>query len=246
MMSEPNDPTRSGSPLPAEGSGKVALSRNEIEGLCMKAARAAGMSWGLAEEAGFAAGWLAASGLNGATALLHHLRTYQGKSWEEISPVAGEGHWRTSGTVPMCPIALGAALCDHAGLPESFPDASGLVVGPVSQAVLVLPFLADIAGRLGMEITVKIQPGEFQTGSICLSPGGLIPVEAEELIGADAIVLTIVSGPARAGSTKGEDVVLAEIDRPTLAGLNALAMKITVPASEQSRAGAGAQASDND
>ena len=33
-------------------------SLNEIESLCKKAARGAGMSWGLAEEAGKAAKWL--------------------------------------------------------------------------------------------------------------------------------------------------------------------------------------------
>ncbi|MEF9603350.1 DUF3726 domain-containing protein, partial [Paracoccus sp. PXZ] len=46
------------------------LSRNETEALCLKAARGAGMSWGLAEEAAFAAGWLGAHGIDGAGALL--------------------------------------------------------------------------------------------------------------------------------------------------------------------------------
>ncbi|MBC7142231.1 MAG: DUF3726 domain-containing protein [Rhodobacteraceae bacterium] len=35
--------------------GALRFSRNEIETLSMKAARGAGMDWGLAEEAGFAA-----------------------------------------------------------------------------------------------------------------------------------------------------------------------------------------------
>ena len=40
-------------------------SLNEIESLCKKAARGAGLSWGLAEEAGKAARWLSAHGLDG-------------------------------------------------------------------------------------------------------------------------------------------------------------------------------------
>ena len=38
------------------GQAGIRLSRNETEALCQKAARGAGMPWGLAEEAGFAAG----------------------------------------------------------------------------------------------------------------------------------------------------------------------------------------------
>ena len=45
-------------------------SLNEIDSLCQKAARGAGLDWGLAEEAGFAAAWLAARGADGAAALL--------------------------------------------------------------------------------------------------------------------------------------------------------------------------------
>ena len=39
------------------------VSLNEIESLALKAARGAGMSWGLAEEAAVAASWLAARSL---------------------------------------------------------------------------------------------------------------------------------------------------------------------------------------
>ena len=52
----------------------MALSQNEIESLCIKAARGAGYSWGLAEQAGFAAGWLAARGLDATAPLLALLR----------------------------------------------------------------------------------------------------------------------------------------------------------------------------
>lgn len=51
----------------------VKLSLGEVEALCKKAARGAGLPWGLAEEAGFAARWLSAHGLDGAGLLLADL-----------------------------------------------------------------------------------------------------------------------------------------------------------------------------
>ena len=50
-MTRQPDPTQDSGTIKA-----VILSQNETESLCMKAARGAGFSWGLAEEAGIAAG----------------------------------------------------------------------------------------------------------------------------------------------------------------------------------------------
>ena len=87
-----NDPTRSGPPLSVAPGKTLHLSRNEIESLCTKAARGAGMAWGLAEEAGYAAGWLTSRGLDGAGLLAGQLRSAQGKSWQEICPVVVPGN----------------------------------------------------------------------------------------------------------------------------------------------------------
>lgn len=46
--------------------------------VCLTAARGAGLPWGLAEEAGYAAGWLTARGMDGGAALLAHLGTLAG------------------------------------------------------------------------------------------------------------------------------------------------------------------------
>ena len=107
---EPNDPTRSGSPLPP-GTG-AHLSQNEVEQLCLKAARGAGMSWGIAEEAGFAAAWLAMRGLDGPGALLSRLQAAGGQAWQEIRPVVAPGRFRPGDGGCLCPIALGATLED--------------------------------------------------------------------------------------------------------------------------------------
>ena len=41
-----------------DGTLRIRLSLPEIDALCLKAARGAGYSWGVAEEASFAARWL--------------------------------------------------------------------------------------------------------------------------------------------------------------------------------------------
>ena len=58
MSSEPQDQTRGDSTPFFSDTKPAPLSCNEAASLCMKAARGAGMSWGMAEEAGFAAAWL--------------------------------------------------------------------------------------------------------------------------------------------------------------------------------------------
>ncbi|AUH65979.1 hypothetical protein CX676_18950 [Paracoccus zhejiangensis] len=146
VMAEPNDPTRSGPPLPDAGMVSVLLSRNEVEALATKAARGAGMDWGQAEEAGFALGWLTARCLGCTAQLLEHLRAAGNGIWFERSPLVARGQWQAAGRKALCPVALGAALCDHAGLPEGLGAKDRLTAGPVSWPVLLLPFLATLAG----------------------------------------------------------------------------------------------------
>ncbi len=63
----------------------------EIEGYFRKVARATGLHWGLAEEAGKAARWLAAFNLPGPELLLKHLQMIEGKDYEQYKPVMGLG-----------------------------------------------------------------------------------------------------------------------------------------------------------
>lgn len=235
---EPNDPTQSGAPVPA---GKGArLSQNEIEQLCLKAARGAGMSWGLAEEAGFAAGWLAMRGLDGAGALLAQLRDAADRPWQEICPVVAPGGFRAANGGSLCPIALGAILCDHARLPETAMDATPLQLGPVNHPVLLLPFLSELARARGHGLRL-----DWPGGAVLLTAGGRVFGDLAALaaetglqaqLSADSAALDEPTPPTTPG------LVPTEI----LLGLNAYALRTTVPASDASRAGAGASAGDND
>lgn len=235
MKPEPNDPTQSGTFHPAT---PARLSRNEIESLCTKAARGAGMSWGMAEEAGFAAGWLSEHGLDGPAALLAQLTAEAGKAWRDLAPEPGPGQWRAASGGRLCPIALGATLGDHCGLPEAALKA-GLTLGPVGRPVLLLPFLAGIATRLGCGVTLK-----WEGSTLRLDGRGAMAGDLTDLAALQAATLTLAADAAPlAGTARG---AAQGCDAATLAGLNALAMQTTVPPSKQSRAGAGSAGSDNE
>lgn len=238
-MTEPSDPTRSGPPVPPKEVPEVQLSRNEIVALGTKAARGAGMEWGLAEEAGTAAGWLAAMGLDGAGALLDQLQLAAGKGWPHICPVVARGRWRSAGSDPICPIALGATLCDFADLPEGLEDGDGLIIGPVSQPVLLLPFLAEIARRKAILLELG-----WDDGAVLIGGSGQIDGDLAALHHANRILLRL-SRRADHGTWQ-DPAALRPISRQTMQKLTELAMKTTVPSTEASRAGAGAGTQDND
>lgn len=123
----------------------MSWSLNEIGTLTRKAARGAGFSWGMAEEAGRAARWLAGVGLPGPEALADLLDATDGVAHGALCPLDPDADiWQASGGV-LCPIAAGTALCDMALI-----MGDGRSLSAVAQPLLLVPFVAaasDIAGR---------------------------------------------------------------------------------------------------
>lgn len=234
MTREANDPTRAGGPVPAAAT--VLLSRNEVETLCAKAARGAGMTWGHADEAGGAVGWLQARGIDGAAALLAVLEMMEGRY---VAPVVAPGHWTADGGGPLCPIAAGAALCDFRDLPEGRLDGAGLMFGPVGRPVILLPFLAGVARHLGAGIAMT-----WDGGSVRIDAQGRCGGDVKRLAGQPVAAVTLTL------AATGPDTVFAEGPKPCdhgiLARLNDLALRTTVPPSDRSRDDAGAGTGDND
>ncbi|WP_323716402.1 DUF3726 domain-containing protein [Paracoccus aminovorans] len=231
-MIEAHDPTVSASRFPANASASVRLSRNEIETLCLKAARGAGMSWGLAEEAGFVAGWLSLRGVDGAATLLAHLTEPAESDFAIVDRL-----W--SGKGPLCSIAIGAALDDHAALPQGV-GAAPVMLRALRHPLLAVPLLARMARAMATGLALNWDGGRARiAASGEIAPDGLsalLDVPETDLM------VTVSTGGDIAPALAGPSPVSAQ----ALAGLQALAMRTTVPASEQSRCGAGAAASDND
>lgn len=237
MTVEPNDPTQAGTDWTDPGDDKVTLSWNEVETLCTKAARGAGMPWGLAEEAGFAAGWLVAQGINGPSALLAYLES-------EVTDCAGrleltpQGGFK-SDTKQFCPIALGTAISDHAGTGIGPVGSSRVPLGMTAAPVLILPFLAGAARRTGQTVCLEWKGGVVRVGEagVSLSAGS-------ELAGVGQAEITIHAISETEEMVQTPD--LCRLDRGVIEALNRWAIKTTVPPSEKSRADAGAGESDND
>lgn len=220
----------------------VTLSRNETESLCMKAARGAGFSWGMAEEAGFAAGWLAARGIDGATALLEILCRNRGRTLGLGAPRPAPGHWQAQDDSPLCPIQLGAALIDHALISDG-PFSRQTRIDPVEAPLLLLPFLVRVA-----EVSRKSLSIGWGTGRLDIAPdGAFVGRAADGWIGRPVLAMTItpLARPG-AGLLPTEPGQLPSIPVSTMDLLGALALRTTVPATQASRTGAGASTPDDD
>lgn len=121
----------------------IALSLGEAEALLRKAARGAGRTWGMAEEFGRALRWLEGSGLAAMALAADLLAQTDGMADAALAPAWEEkGGLVHHGAAPLCPIALGTALSDHANAPGAMGR-----IGPVLAPLLLLPYLADVARR---------------------------------------------------------------------------------------------------
>lgn len=126
-------------------------SLNELEAEARKAIRGAGLSWGFAEEGSKAARWLATHGADPLPALSDILDRH-----DRRTNIAGTfmltdvGRWQAD--APICPIALGVALCDYADRLEAEP----VVAGPLGRPLLLLPFVAAAARMIRRPLQLDV------------------------------------------------------------------------------------------
>ena len=218
----------------------VELSQNETESLCLKAARGAGFSWGLAEEAGLAAGALAAQGIDGTESLLSFLTEKLAMAASGGTPRPMPGHWQSPDQSTLCPITLGAALCDAALLPDG-PFGQDTRLDPVAYPILLLPFLVRAA-----QISSKTVVIDWQGGQVGIAANGAFDRQAAMRWTQMKDLAMILRQATDLKIEQGFSTGLPAISTATLDGLNALALKTTVPATDASRRGAGSAAADND
>ncbi len=238
MTQQAHDPTRLGASPIAGAAQAVRLSLSETQALCTKAARGAGFDWGHAEAAGHAAQWLAARGLPGCEMVLNRLRL------DAMRPRAiGARH-----PAPLCPVHLGTALVDHARLPVI----SGQTVhalGEVAVPGLLLPFLATTArlGARALRLCADDLSLTFHAdGTTAHDPA--LPV----FCGLARVQLRVTfphgtqpwTGPQT--QTRTQPAELPGVPLPVWRALDAIALRVTVPASPGSASGAGSAGSDND
>jgi hypothetical protein len=237
MTGPSGDPTRAGPPVTIPPVGEARLSMPEVEALCMKAARGAGMEWGVAEEAGMAARWLAARGMDGPGTLLALLRARGGRGDRDAGPRISGRDWRAAGGGTLCPVLAGAAYSDAAGDADT-----AIVLHDLAVPLLFLPFAGQWVRATGRSLAVS-----WVKGRAHIDRAGIVlkgDIEASmDMAGAR---VTVEAG-ARAGQGGAQQLLSRyPIDPPVWRALDAFALCTTVPPSARSRGGAGAEADDND
>jgi len=205
----------------------VTFSLNEIETQTVKAARGAGLPWGMAEEAGKAARWLAAHKQPALDALAGLLDLIDQRSYGDIAPVRDGQRWVGREGL-LCAMTAGITLCDRA---EALADGERFQTGRIAYPVLSLPFVAAAQRATGVTFTVK-WPGVligFDGAGLHIAPGtDVSAVVADEMV--------CVSRP----EPPVGDVVRAEtngtkIDPALWARFVAYAHRTHVPASDAPR-----------
>lgn len=211
-------------------------SLNEIEALARKAARGGGMSWGLAEETGKAVRWLSANGFPGPQLLAELLCQNDGKPYCDLAPQQSEGIWHAR-SGPLCPIVAGTLICDRA---EDLETEAALRLGEVAVPLLLLPFASEAARTVGSTVTLEWR-------GICFGlEGGAPKVRGEEaalgVARVSSVALSLAGAQALGQVWTGAG---RHVTRDTMEVLESFAQRTYAPATEESRAGAGA-GQDND
>jgi len=216
----------------------VTFSLNEIEVMGKRAARGAGLSWGLAEEAGKAARWLTARALPGPEALARNLACDDGRTYDDLAPVSVDGVWRARAG-RLCPLVCGAALCDLAG---DIAAGREIECGAMAHPLLLAPNAAAIA-RLA-DIAVELSwPGIVMAFT---SHGHAIEGSHEALM-ARCVDQVRCRRSQRAAASSPANASGCAVDAEVWERLNSFALRTFAPATDASRlAGAGAGLTDND
>ncbi|WP_339764815.1 DUF3726 domain-containing protein [uncultured Sulfitobacter sp.] len=215
------------------GEDQARLTMPEISALCLRAARGAGLGWGMAEECAHATTWLAARDFDWADAVLYQLEASGGR---QVTPRVA----RWEADAPVCALHVGVALSDFATLPEG-PQPDGVWLGMVTGPLMVLPFAARASALLGTALEITLD------GSPWLRVSG----DNARILGTELMrtkMAEVSVSPTRLDATRPLQATAqsAVILREQLFRLDGLALKMTVPSSAQSAKGAGAQGLDDD
>ena len=206
---------------------QISWSLGETAALATKAARGAGMPWGLADETGVAVSWLQARGIPGLSALCRYSK------WRENGPLI---RWpdRPTGKSCYCPIALGTAYMDGV-LPAT------ITIENIREPVLMLPFIA----KRNTDQPMQVDLGDM---SIHLSKDGVFSPYLDTALLICQAHCTINHATDTAAMTPYE--LTKRVPSSffgCMTALNEFAKKTYAPATDESRmAGAGAGLNDND
>jgi len=213
------------------------LTLAEAESYLRKAARACGLDWGIAEEAGKAARWLAAFQLPGPEIMLAHLQNLRGQDYRRCIPDCSLEPWQAGGGL-LCPIITGAALADRSA---QMLDGHAFRLGKTAYPLLLAATLGQ-AARHHDTAFVTCWAGIRLT---CFGHGLQILGPRDDLLLAEVDQVSCREDHMARAELQASTLAY-EIDEAEFGQIEALAFETYAPATEESRAGAGAGLTDND
>ncbi|MEM9655059.1 MAG: DUF3726 domain-containing protein [Actinomycetota bacterium] len=211
------------------------LSHGEFAALVAKAFRGVGYSWGLTEDAAFAAGRLAEAGLASAASVVRLLRAVDGTPVAERMP---NPDW-SANSAPLCPICVGTAIVDGGAIGRGRDANEQFTIGRTVEPLLIAPFLSTMAAvdKPGSGFVLEWGAASCLVSSAAITLLGTPPPDPTTVT-----IRTATDGP-RTGPSLGR-VRVTDAD---FGALERYAHRVYAPATDASRsAGAGAGATDND
>ena len=131
------------------------ITLSEIDTTSKRATKAAGFSWGIAEEVGKNMRLLELYGLSGIKNLNEYFKNYKKKQYQKVSLIS---ETNDSQKIPYCPIILGTNFLDQISLLENIKE---IQIKNVAFPLLLLPFVSRASEIIGKRIFIKIDEKEF-------------------------------------------------------------------------------------
>ena len=131
------------------------ITLSEIDTTSKRATKAAGFSWGVAEEVGKNMRLLELYGLSGIKNLNEYFKNYKKKQYQKVSLIS---ETNDSQKIPYCPIILGTNFLDQISLLENINE---IQIKNVAFPLLLLPFVSRASEIIGKRIFIKIDEKEF-------------------------------------------------------------------------------------
>ena len=213
------------------------LTLSETEAYLRKCARAVGLDWGIAEEAGKAARWLAAFQLPGPECMLAHLLDLRGADYRRFAPVTDRSPWRAEGGL-LCPLITGAAIADRSA---RLLDGETFVLGETAYPLLLAATIGQAARFHDTAFTTRWD----EVAITCFGHDLTIRGDESALL-ADGTSAVECRHDPDAVPERHASTLAYPIGEQTFERIDALAFETYAPATEASRAGAGAGLTDND
>ena len=131
------------------------ITLSEIDTTSKRATKAAGFSWGIAEEVGKNMRLLELYGLSGIKNLNEYFKNYKKKQYQKVSLIS---ETNDSQKIPYCPIILGTNFLDQVSFLENINE---IQFKNVAFPLLLLPFVSRASEIIGKRIFIKIDEKEF-------------------------------------------------------------------------------------